>query len=126
MGAALRGKSAMTDRTFTTRLIAVPLFLLLAAAPPVAAQTIGDPDAGRTLAETWCVNCHVVTQSQSQGTSTGAPSFRAIAAQTAITPMALSAFLQTPHHRMPDLHLSRTEIDDVSAYILSLRPPAKP
>ena len=39
--------------------------------------------------------------------------------------MALDVFLQTPHHRMPDLHLSRTEIDDVSAYILSLRTPAK-
>jgi hypothetical protein len=48
-----------------------------------------------------------------------------LAAQTSITPMALDAFLQTPHHRMPDLHLSRAEIDDVSAYILSLRAPAK-
>lgn len=115
----------MTDRTFTTRQFAVPLLLLLAAAPPAAAQTVGDADAGRTLAQTWCSNCHVVTNSQSQGTSTGAPSFRAIATQEAVTPMALRAFLQTPHHRMPDLHLSRTEIDDVSAYILSLRPQPK-
>jgi hypothetical protein len=27
---------------------------------------------------------------------------------------------------MPDLQLSRDQIDDVSAYILSLRPPPKP
>jgi len=35
--------------------------------------------------------------------------------------MGLEVFLQTPHGRMPDLHLSRDEIDDVSAYILSLK-----
>jgi hypothetical protein len=37
------------------------------------------------------------------------------------TPLSLRAFLQTPHERMPDLHLSRDEIDDLTAYILSLR-----
>jgi cytochrome c len=107
--------------------IAVPLpLLLLLASPPLAfAQDVGDADAGRHLAETWCSSCHVVSAGQSQGTSSGAPTFQAIAAQTSITPMALDAFLQTPHHRMPDLHLSRAEIDDVSAYILSLRGPAK-
>jgi mono/diheme cytochrome c family protein len=118
----------MNDRRTTRDLIgaiAVPLLLLLASARVSLAQDIGDADAGRRLAETWCTNCHVVSAGQSQGTSTGAPTFKAIAAQTAITPMALSAFLQTPHHRMPDLHLSRAEIDDVSAYILSLRTPAK-
>jgi hypothetical protein len=29
--------------------------------------------------------------------------------------------LQTPHARMPDLHLTRDEVDDLIAYILSLR-----
>ena len=37
------------------------------------------------------------------------------------TPLSLRVFLQTPHNRMPDLHLSRTEIDDLIGYILSLR-----
>ena len=86
------------------------------------AQDIGDADAGRKIAETWCVNCHVVAPGQTQGTSNGAPSFASIAAHTEISPMALRAFLQTPHHRMPDLQLSRDQIDDVSAYIFSLRP----
>lgn len=80
-----------------------------------------DPDAGHRLAETWCANCHVVTPGQSQATSTGAPTFQFIANQSAITPSALHAFLQTPHDRMPDLHLSRNEIDDVIDYILGLR-----
>jgi hypothetical protein len=106
-------KPPMTERTTAWRSIALPLLLLVASASPVAAQAVGDPDAGRHLSQTW-------------GASTGAPSFREIAAQKSVTPMALSAFLQTPHHRMPDLHLSRNEIDDVSAYILSLRQPRKP
>jgi mono/diheme cytochrome c family protein len=115
----------MTKHTTAWRSVAVPLLLLMASVSPVAAQDVGDPGAGRHLSETWCINCHVVSATQSQGASTGAPSFRAIAAQKSVTPMALSAFLQTPHHRMPDLHLSRDEIDDVSAYILSLRPTEK-
>jgi cytochrome c len=116
----------MTERTTAWRSIALPLLLLVASASPVAAQAVGDPDAGRHLSQTWCANCHVVSVAQPRGASTGAPSFREIAAQKSVTPMALSAFLQTPHHRMPDLHLSRNEIDDVSAYILSLRQPRKP
>ena len=103
--------------------IAVLPLLLITAAPSVSAQDIGDVAAGRHLAETWCANCHVVKFAQSEGASTGAPSFPSVAAQKAITPMALAVWLQTPHHRMPDFHLTRNEIDDVSAYILSLRKP---
>jgi mono/diheme cytochrome c family protein len=105
--------------------IMVLLLLMAASSGPASAQNGGDAEAGHRLSERWCSTCHVVTAAQSQGASTGAPSFRAIAADEAVTPMALDAFLQTPHHRMPDLHLSRAEVDDVSAYILSLRPGSK-
>jgi hypothetical protein len=33
----------------------------------------------------------------------------------------LRAFLQTPHGQMPDFTLGRDQIDDVVAYLLSLR-----
>lgn len=95
--------------------------LALASVAPASAQDAGDADAGRKIAQTWCINCHVVAPGQTRGSSNGAPPFTAIAAEQAMTPMALSAFLQTPHHRMPDLQLSREQIDDVSAYIFSLR-----
>ncbi len=100
------------------------LAALLACPAPASAQDVGDVDAGRQIAETWCINCHVVAPSQTRGTSNGAPPFSAIAAKKQITPMSLRVFLQTPHYRMPDLQLSRNQIDDVSAYILSLRSPA--
>ena len=94
---------------------------LLAIALPATAQEIGDTAAGRQLAETWCSTCHVVGPSVTRGASNGAPPFAAVAQMKSTTPMSLHAFLQTPHARMPDLHLTRDQIDDLSAYILSLR-----
>ena len=95
--------------------------LLACTCVPVVAQEIGDIAAGRRLAENWCGSCHVVDASSRQGVSSGAPTFFAIARMKSTTPMALRAFLQTPHSRMPDLHMSREEIDNITAYILSLR-----
>ena len=86
-------------------------------------QDTGDAVAGRHVAESWCSACHVIGPGQASGTSNGAPPFAAVARMKATTPLSLSVFLQTPHGRMPDLHLSRDEIADVSAYIMSLRAP---
>ena len=89
-------------------------------AAPAFAQDTGDPSAGRRVATAWCVNCHAFPGS-GRVVATGAPSFPAVAANRAITPLALRAFLQTPHERMPDLHLSNNETDDLIAFILSFR-----
>lgn len=103
-------------------LLATLLTCLAAPAPaPALAQGAGDAPSGHRLATLWCGNCHVVDTETKTATSTGAPSFPAIARKKDLTPMSLNVFLQTPHHRMPDLHLSREEIDDVIAYLLRLR-----
>lgn len=103
--------------TFRTMIFALSVL----AAGPAMAQDQGDVVVGRELAAKWCDNCHVVNARQSNATSTGAPTFDAIAADKRITPMSIEVFLQTPHARMPDLHLDRNEIDDLTAYIFSLR-----
>jgi len=96
--------------------------ILLTTAPQrAAAQETGDPSEGHRLAQGWCVNCHVVDPGSRSGTSNGAPTFVAIAHMNSTTPLSLRVFLQTPHQRMPDFHLSREEIDDVISYIFSLR-----
>lgn len=100
-------------------LVATPLLAALMA-PTALAQDIGDATTGDKLAETWCSNCHVVVPTARRGSSNGAPTFSAIARMTSTPPLSLRAFLQTPHNRMPDLQLSRNEIDDLIAYILSL------
>lgn len=101
-------------------LLQIAMIVTLSTAP-AGAQNAGDAAAGRQLAKTWCVSCHVVDPDQKQGTSNGAPPFTAIAAMKTTTFLGLEVFLQTPHGRMPDLHLSRDEIDDVAAYIISLK-----
>jgi mono/diheme cytochrome c family protein len=90
----------------------------LVASSAARADDIGDPVAGRKLANAWCANCHAFPGSN-QATATGAPSFTAVAANKTMTALALRAFLQTPHERMPDLHLSNSEMDDLISFILN-------
>lgn len=96
--------------------------MIAAGGPFAAAQPddVGDPVAGRHIADAWCANCHAFPDSK-VATATGAPSFPAIATNRSITPLSLRAFLQTPHARMPDLHLSNGETDDLIAFILASR-----
>jgi mono/diheme cytochrome c family protein len=104
-----------------TKRAILPLLAVLLAPLPARAEDVGDIASGRRLAETWCSSCHVVGPTGGNVVSNGAPTFTAIAADRAITVLSLRAFLQTPHGRMPDLHLSRGEVDDLASYILSLR-----
>jgi mono/diheme cytochrome c family protein len=92
----------------------------IVAASPSRAQYAGDAATGAALAQTWCADCHVVDRRQARGND-AVPSFPAIAGAPGTTTMSLRAFLTTPHGRMPDLKLSHTQIDDLAAYILSLR-----
>jgi mono/diheme cytochrome c family protein len=95
--------------------------MLLASPPAPHAQQAGDTAAGRRLADTWCSSCHLVGPDVTRAISNGVPTFFGIAQNKAITMLSLRVFLQTPHARMPDLHLSRDEVDNLAAYILSLR-----
>jgi mono/diheme cytochrome c family protein len=100
--------------------VLVGLLAFRAAGAIAATDDMGDPVNGHKIATAWCANSHALAGS-TQATATGAPSFSAIAANHAITPLSLRAFLRTPHHRMPDLHLSNTEMDDLISYILAPR-----
>lgn len=97
----------------------LPLLLALAALP-AGAQTQSEAVAqGRATAEAWCANCHVV----GSGTRTGndaAPSFVSITRRQP-EPTALRTWLGQRHKEtMPNYELSRAEIDNLVAYILSL------
>jgi mono/diheme cytochrome c family protein len=90
--------------------------LLLAICPSVLAQQFGDPAAGKRLAAANCAQCH-----GADGAHPPAPALAAIAAMPSTTQASLNAFLQTPHAKMPNLILSAAELNDLIAYILSLR-----
>jgi mono/diheme cytochrome c family protein len=78
-----------------------------------------DVASGELLAQQWCANCHVIDGSGPSATlPQGPPSFRVAAGHR--NPGELRAFLTHPHGQMPDLSLTRTEIDDLIAYIETL------
>jgi mono/diheme cytochrome c family protein len=98
--------------------LAAALAVVPAWLTPVPAQA--DAAAGARLAQQWCVNCHVVNGAgPTASVPQGPPSFHTIAGH--LNPDELRAFLTHPHGAMPDLALTRAEIEDLIAYIESLR-----
>ena len=75
---------------------------------------------GKEIARRVCVTCHVVTPDQKNGNDQ-VPTFMAIAEKYANKRDFLQAFLVEPHRPMPDLALTRQEVQDLIAYIESLR-----
>lgn len=99
--------------------LSLGLVVLIGAVAPVAAQ---DRANGERIAKTWCAACHRVGPDvPAIGANDAAPSFSSVAQMRSTTESSLNAFLSTSHARMPDYSLTRKEIADVSAYILSLR-----
>ena len=101
------------------RKAAITMFFVTAALS--SAVEAGDPENGRAIARQWCAGCHVVEAGQPGGDA--APTFPAIANDPNRYPKALRAWLSNPHPPMPNLQLSRSEIDDVVAYLETLRRP---
>lgn len=80
----------------------------------------GDAAAGHRLATGWCSNCHGGDPRASEP-AMGAPSFAEIANQRSTTAYRLRTFLRSSHTTMPNFVIKPAEIDDLVAYILSLR-----
>jgi mono/diheme cytochrome c family protein len=90
----------------------------MAMVPAVQAQDI---QQGRLLALDVCAACHAVLPGQAQYPGRDAPSFEAIAETPGMTAAALNVWLTAQDHpTMPNIILSQTDVEDVSAYILSL------
>jgi mono/diheme cytochrome c family protein len=97
------------------------LGLVVASTPAGAQELRGSVGKGRIVARTQCGDCHAVGR-EGPWMWRGVPSFPAIAELPSTTALSLRVTLRTTHvrKRMPNLLLSRTDTDDVIAYILSL------
>jgi len=104
----------MLSRNF----IPAAVFVLLATATPGFAA---DTAPGKALATMWCASCHLVEPGQATAPVAGVPSFAAIAAKPDQTAERIAGAIVVPHPPMPDLQLSRQQIADLAAYILSLK-----
>ena len=85
-------------------------------------QTRSDVVRGHDLAQQACAGCHAMDGGQGS-TVQGAPvpSFRAIAGRPDLSAGRLQALITTPRHPMPAISLGLAEINDLVAYIHSLR-----
>ena len=95
----------------------------LSAASTIAAQSTKRVAAGRALAEKTCGWCHAIGR-RGDSPNKAAPPFRDIHARHPVLALRepISRAIATPHDRMPQLSLSNAEIDQMIAYINSLRP----
>ncbi len=103
--------SAMTVTTL--------LLVSAAAAAPVPGQP--DPQAGKGLAEKLCTNCHLIGGAQQEHAVADVPSFHEIANRQDQTAGTIIAHIILPKHPMPQIPLTKGELADLAAYIMTLR-----
>jgi mono/diheme cytochrome c family protein len=115
----------------TLVLTSLALIHFAASGPAKAQEARADLAArGHDLALKICANCHVVASDQAEAPllKPPAPSFAEIAARPGTTAASLRSFLAEPHgqsrlsSKMPSFLLAPTQIDEVVAYLSSLRP----
>ena len=85
-----------------------------------AAHARADASKGEQIARQWCANCHVIGGNPAGPVPQGPPSFQMVA-RSDMTADRLRAFLSRPHGAMPNLALTRGEIDDLISYVETLR-----
>lgn len=99
--------------------LVVLLGVLTGGAGPVTPRA--DPVKGRALAERACIACHVVSKQTTSTVAADVPSFSAIANKPGQSMESLAGRIVIPHPPMPAISLSREEIANVVAYIMTLR-----
>jgi mono/diheme cytochrome c family protein len=104
----------------------VPMFpivtlMWIAGTTAVPAQDLGDKSKGREFAQAVCAECHAVVPAETASPRTDAATFKAIANTPGMTELAIAVWLKTPHKKMPNLIISKDDLENVIAYIVSLR-----
>lgn len=100
------------------------LFAVLALGMTTAAHAGGNADAAKGLVADQCAKCHETPYTKPGATTPAVqpPAFQAMADDPQQYPRErLRAFLRQPHFPMQQFALSKRDIDNVLAYIESLR-----
>lgn len=107
------------------KLTALPAAALAAAlvlpAAGAQAQEQGDPKAGRAYAERDCAECHAVGPEGGPMDLSGAMSFKIIANRRDTTAISIAAWMESEHENMPHIIPKPHELNNVIAYIMSLK-----
>ena len=97
------------------RLVIVAFAGIASLALPAAAR---DVKAGYIVAQRFCASCHEIEKGRFRNDMS--PSFAAIPSRPTTTTTELEMLLSNPYYGKPDF-LTLQEIEDVSAYIFSLK-----
>jgi mono/diheme cytochrome c family protein len=103
------------------RLLAILLLAATAGLAFAGPTSKPDPATGKALAEKLCTNCHLVGSITQEQANPDVPSFPEIADLPEQTEGAVAAQIMLPKHPMPQIPLTKSELSDLAAYILSLR-----
>ena len=76
---------------------------------------------GLAIAQTWCVNCHAISDTNQASALADAPPFRALAARPDLSVAFLRQALLLPHPVMPEFPLTNADVEALAAYIGSLK-----
>jgi cytochrome c len=111
-------------RGFASAALSAAALALIVSGGAGLAQIHPDAKTGKKIAEKLCVGCHIVG-AEAAGTTVPAdvPSFARIARQPGQSAQSIAGAIVVPHPPMPTIQLTREEIGDIAAYILSLRQP---
>ena len=114
---------AAIQRKLGVRILNAATALALSALPGIVwAAELGDPQRGLVYAKKNCAECHAVERSQSVSPNVTTPSFSAVADMPGFNERALIVWFQSSDHAtMPHLILAQEDLDNVAAYIMSLR-----
>ncbi|MFY0610378.1 MAG: cytochrome C [Hyphomicrobiaceae bacterium] len=85
------------------------------------AATLGEPTAGKAYAQMHCASCHSIVPNGNTSPVAEALPFQMIADTGGMTRTALFVFFRTPHPTMPNLIVRGDDVDNIIAYILSLK-----
>jgi mono/diheme cytochrome c family protein len=88
----------------------------------MAQQVHPDAKTGKKIAEKLCVGCHIVgAEAAGAAVPADVPSFARIANVPGQTAKSIAGAIVVPHPPMPQIQLTREEIGDIAAYILTLK-----
>ncbi len=107
-------------------MLTLGVFLIASVSGSRAGPATSAPDAqhGGQLAGRLCSNCHLVSVEQTTAIA-DVPSFKEIANRRGQTGGAILAGIVIPKHPMPVIPLTKFELNDLAAYIMSLRDPVE-
>ena len=104
-----------------TRIGAVIISVLVAAFTLPARAQDSEAERGRALADRLCARCHLNPGQGEKTTAGEIPGFKAVANRPQQDVEGIVMWLQSIPPMMPNHHLTRQEMDELAAFIMSLR-----